>query len=127
MLNLIVLIPIAAAVLVLLGAPARRSALAAAVVQAVIALCCLLSYDRAGEPFQFRQWSVLSAEWDLKYFLAADGLSLVMLLLTGLVTLAAVWVTPAIEKRPNLFFACILLISAGAAGAFLAGCALPGV
>jgi NADH:ubiquinone oxidoreductase subunit 4 (subunit M) len=30
---------------------------------------------------------------DLKYFVAADGLSLVMLLLTGLVTLAAVWVT----------------------------------
>ena len=41
-----------------------------------------------------------------------------MLLLTGIVTLAAVWVTPKIEKRENLFYACVLFISAGAAGAF---------
>lgn len=118
MLNLIVLIPIAAAVLILLGAPGRRTALGAAAIQAIVALICLLTYDKAGEPFQFRQWSVLSAEWDLKYFVAADGLSLVMLLLTGLVTLAAVWVTPVVHKRPNLFFACVLFISGGAAGAF---------
>ena len=41
-----------------------------------------------------------------------------MLLLTGLVTLAAVWVTPKIERRDNLFYACVLLIAAGCAGAF---------
>src|SRR3954467_7740250 len=111
MLNLIVLIPIVAAVLILLGAPSRRTALGAAAIQAIVALICLLTYDKGGQQFQFMQWSVISAEWDLKYFLAADGLSLVMLLLTGLVTLAAVWVTPTVEKRPNLFFACVLFIS----------------
>jgi NADH-quinone oxidoreductase subunit M len=117
-LNLIVLVPIIAAVLVLLGAPARKTAFGAAIIQAVVALLALLSYDKGGPQFQFAQWSVLVPEWDLKYFLAADGLSLVMLLLTGLVTLAAIWVTPTDEKRPNLFYACLLLISGGAAGAF---------
>ncbi len=57
-------------------------------------------------------------EWDLKYYVAADGLSLVMLLLTGMVTVAAVWVTPPIQRRENLFYACLLFITAGAAGAF---------
>lgn len=118
MLNIIVLVPIIAAVLALLGAPARKTAFGAAIIQAVAALLALLSYDKGGSQFQFAQWSILAPEWDLKYFLAADGLSLVMLLLTGLVTLAAVWMTPPIEKRPNLFYACVLLISGGAAGAF---------
>jgi NADH-quinone oxidoreductase subunit M len=117
-LNLIVLVPIIAAVLALLGAPARKTAFGAAIVQAVVALLALLSYDKEGPKFQFQQWSILAEEWDLKYFLAADGLSLVMLLLTGLVTLSAIWVTPPVEKRPNLFYACLLLISGGAAGAF---------
>jgi len=52
MLNLIVLIPIAAAVLILLGAPGRRTALGAAAIQAVVALICLLTYDKAGEPLK---------------------------------------------------------------------------
>ncbi len=41
---------------------------------------------------------IVVPEWSLSYLLAADGLSLVMLLLTGLVTLAAVWVAPRVEK-----------------------------
>lgn len=118
MLNLIVLVPIIAAVLILMGAPARKTALGAAIIQSLAALLAFFTYDKGGPQFQFLEWSVLVPEWDLKYFLAADGLSLVMLLLTGLVTLSAVWVTPAIAKRPNLFHACILFISAGAAGAF---------
>ncbi len=118
MLNLIVLIPVVAALLVILGAPARKTSLGAAIIQAALALSCLLTYDKTGAQYQFPEWSMLVPEWDLKYFLAADGLSLVMLLLTGLVTLAAVWVTPTVEKRPNLFYACLLFISAGCAGAF---------
>jgi NADH-quinone oxidoreductase subunit M len=118
MLNIIVLVPIVSALLVLFGAPARKTAFGASIIQAAVALLALLSYDKGGPQFQFAQWSVLAPEWDLKYYLAADGLSLVMLLLTGLVTLAAIWVTPTVEKQPNLFYACVLFISGGAAGAF---------
>jgi len=117
-LNLIVLVPIIAAVLVLMGAPARKTAFGAAILQAVAALLALLSYDKGGPQFQFLQKAAIAPDWDINYFLAADGLSLVMLLLTGLVTLAAIWVTPPVEKRPNLFYACLLFISGGAAGAF---------
>lgn len=118
MLQLLVLTPIVVAIAILLGAPARKSAFVAGFVQFVVSLFAFFSYDRAKNGFQFiSQWTLVP-EWDLKYFLAADGLSLLMLLLTGIVTLAAIWVTPKIEKRENLFYTCLLLISGGAAGAF---------
>lgn len=118
MLSLLIFIPLLAALAVLLGAPARKTSLAAAGSQALIAVFALLFYDKAKGGFQFLSSFPILPEWKLNYFVGADGLSLLMLLLTGVVTLAAVWVTGKIEKRENLFYACLLFISAGAAGAF---------
>ena len=53
-------------------------------------------------------------EWGLKYFVGADGLSLMMILLTTLVTVAAVWVSPKGIRNESQFYACVLLLSAGA-------------
>ncbi|MEA3209401.1 MAG: NADH-quinone oxidoreductase subunit [Chthoniobacter sp.] len=118
MLNLIVFIPLLAAIAILLGAPARKTALGAAVAGFVLSLLAFLSYDKAQGGFQFLSSHSIAPEWKLNYAVGADGLSLLMLLLTGIVTLAAIWVTPKIEKRENLFYACVLFIAAGAAGAF---------
>jgi NADH-quinone oxidoreductase subunit M len=118
-LNLILLLPFIAALLVLLGAPARRTALISSGITFLLSLYTLLSYDQTRAGFQFVFSKVVISEWDLKYLLAVDGLSLLMLLLASVVTLAAVWVAPRIERRENLFYACILLLSAGAIGAFL--------
>jgi NADH-quinone oxidoreductase subunit M len=117
-LHLLILLPLFAALFILIGAPARKTALGTAAAMFLISLFTLFSYDKSGPQFQFISSSVIAADWDLKYLLAADGLSLVMLLLTGLVTLAAVWVTPKIEKRERFFYACVLFIAAGVAGAF---------
>jgi len=57
----------------------------------------------------------------MAFFLGVDGLSLVMLLLTSIVALAAVWVAPRpekLERSPRLYYACLLFIVAGATGAF---------
>ena len=102
----------------MLGAPARKTALCAAISEFVLSLLTFLSYDKGQGGFQFLSSTPIVPEWKLSYAVGADGLSLVMLLLTGIVTLAAVWVTPKIEKRENLFYALVLLITAGAAGAF---------
>ena len=118
MLNLLIFVPIIAALGILLGAPARKTALLAGLAEFVISLLALFSYDRAVGGFQFASQFPIIPSWDLKYYVAADGLSLVMLLLTGIVTFAAVCVTPKIERRENLFYACVLFITAGAAGAF---------
>lgn len=118
MLSLIIFIPILAAVGILLGAQARKTALGAAIAQAVLTLFAFVSYDKVKGGYQFLSSTPIVSDWKLNYAVGADGLSVIMLLLTGIVTLAAVWVAPKVEKREGLFYASILLISAGAAGAF---------
>ncbi len=118
LLRLLLFIPIFAAVGILLGAPARKVALDAAAAMCALSLYALFSYDKGAGGFQFETTSRIVPEWGLNFSLGADGLSLVMLFLTAIVTLAAVWVTPKIEKRESLFYACLLFIAAGAAGAF---------
>ena len=118
-LNLIILLPVLAAAAILLGAPARRTALCAASVNLLLVLVALCKFDpSAATRFQFTSSFTVLASLDMKYFVGADGLSLLMLLLTAIVTLAAVWITPAVSKFENQFYACLLFISAGAAGAF---------
>ena len=118
-LNFIVLLPIINAIVIALGAPARKSALLSAWTQLALTIVALAGYKpKTLGGFDFgSKWDV-APEWGLSLAFGADGLSLVMLLLTALVTVAAIWVTPKIEKRENLFYACLLLISGGAAGAF---------
>ena len=118
MLNLIIFIPLLAAIAILLGAHARYTALGAAVITLAAALGAAFFYDKALGGFQFLSSFPILPNWNLNYSVGADGLSLLMLVLTGLVTLAAVWITPRIEKRERLFYACLLFITGGAAGAF---------
>jgi NADH-quinone oxidoreductase subunit M len=118
-LNFIVLLPILNAVAIALGAPARKSALLSAWTQLILTIVAMAGYKPAtpGGFLYGSTWAV-APDWGMSLTLGADGLSLVMLLLTAVVTVAAVWVAPKIEKRENLFYACLLLISGGAAGAF---------
>lgn len=117
-LSLIVFLPVLAAIAVALGAPARKTSLATAWAQLTFALFAMVGYDRAAGGFQLTSNWAVAPDWGLNLYFGADGLSLVMLFLTAVVTLAAVWVTPKVEKREGMFYACVLLISAGAAGAF---------
>src|SRR5688572_27069533 len=108
MLSLIIFIPLLAALGILLGAPARRTALGAAIAEFALTLFAFLGYDKGKGSFQYLSTTSIIPDWKLNYAVGADGLSVVMLFLTGIVTLAAVWVTPKIEKRENLFYACVL-------------------
>ena len=118
-LNFIVLLPILNAIVIALGAPARKSALLSAWTQLALTVVALIGYKPATPGgFAYGSTWAVAPEWGLNLTFGADGLALVMLLLTAVVTVAAVWVTPKIDKRENLFYACVLLISGGAAGAF---------
>ena len=54
----------------------------------------------------------------IHFTLGADGLSVAVLLMSTAVTLAAVCVARTPPKNGNWFYASLLLISAGAIGAF---------
>ena len=102
----------------LLGAPARKTSLAAGWLNLLLTLLAILGYDAALGGYQ-ETWSVpILPDWHLQFFVGVDGLSLVMLLLTAIVTVAALWVTPPVEGNEPAFYASLLFISAGATGAF---------
>src|SRR5213078_856602 len=114
----IIFCPIVAAILIMIGAPARKTALAASLLAFAAALLLLVSFDQGQHDFQHVTSFTISPEWHLSFTTGIDGLSLVMILLATIVTLAAVRFTGAIEKYENAFYACLLFISGGAIGAF---------
>jgi NADH-quinone oxidoreductase subunit M len=114
----IVFLPIVAALLIFAGAPARKTALAAAGFTLIITLFAFATFQTSQRGFQNVVSFPISAEWGLNFAVALDGLNLIMILLAAIVTVAAVWVTGKIDKYQNAFYACLLLISGGAIGAF---------
>jgi NADH-quinone oxidoreductase subunit M len=115
---LIVLFPILAAVAILLGAPARKTALWSAGLILGATLFLYLGFEADQRGYQMVMSFPVSADWNINFTLGIDGLSFMMLLLTALVTFAAVWFTGDIGRHPNAFYACLLFIAAGAMGAF---------
>src|SRR5204863_7681602 len=119
MLLFLVLCPIIAAIAIIAGVPARLTALAAAIANLFVTLIALSRFDRVTAGFQFVSSFLVSADWRIHFAFGVDGLSLLMLLLATVVTVAAVWFTGEIENYERAFYSCLLLISAGAIGAFL--------
>src|SRR6059036_2659490 len=114
----VIFYPIVAAALIMFGAPARKTALAASMLTFAAALVLFASFEYDQADFQHVTSFPISPEWRLSFTTGVDGLSVVMVLLAAIVTLAAVWFASAIERRENAFYACLLFISAGAIGAF---------
>src|ERR1700736_5496624 len=118
MLSFIVLCPIVAAILILAGAPARFTALIAAGANLLVAVLAFSFFEWWEHSFQFVSSFLVSVDWRIHFALGLDGLSLVLVLLAVIVTLASVWFTGKIDNNENAFYACLLFISGGALGAF---------
>src|SRR6266436_5100257 len=114
----IIFCPIVAAILIMVGAPARKTALAASVLTFAAALFLLASFKHGQSDFQHVTSFTVSPEWRLSFTTGIDGLSLIMVLLATIVTLAAIWFAGPIDKYGNAFYDCLLFISGGAIGAF---------
>ena len=118
MLLLILFAPIVAAIAILFGAPARRTAIVAATIELIGTGLLLSRFDKGAVGFQFVTAWTINVDWGWRFALGIDGLSLIMLLLTAIVTFAAVWFTAEISRNEGAFYSCLLFISAGAIGAF---------
>lgn len=114
----LVFCPILAAILILIGAPARATSLGAAGLMLLAALVAFVGFSTGRNGYAFVTSVPISADWRLNFTIGIDGLSLVMVLLTTIVTLAAVWFTGEVSKHEHAFYACLLCISGGAIGAF---------
>jgi NADH-quinone oxidoreductase subunit M len=117
MLLLVTFTPIVAAILIMIGLPARLTAMAGSGLTLLVSGIIFLRFN-AASGFQFVVTFPISPELRLNFALGVDGLSLLMILLGAIVLVAAVWVTGEIEHHENAFYACLLLIAGGAIGAF---------
>ena len=117
MLALLVLIPLAAFVAMLAGAPARKTAIAAGAANLILGLWAACSWKAD-------MWSVSLPVLEKPAlhlaFAFTDGMSVIMVLLSVIVTLAALLSGKAPAGRELLYYGSSLLISAGAIGAFAA-------
>ena len=110
------LLPVIAALFIMVGAPARLIARFTSIGMLLVTVDLVATYDRSVAGFQFVTKMPVSDVLGLSLSFGADGLSLALLLLSAIVTVSAIWVIPPIKTRENLFYACVLLISAGVIG-----------
>ena len=124
MLSALILIPIAAAMLLaflpLEASRIKTTALAIGGVLFAITLWILTQFDPTIAGIQFTENFPWVQELGLDYHLGVDGLSLLLLILNGLLTMIAIYITPETIVRPKLYYAMIFALNAGVAGAFLA-------
>ena len=123
LLTAIVFLPLLGAVVVMFlpreNKPLIRSvALGIALVEFLLSLQVFLGYDHGTGGFQFveqSQWfALLGSSWHL----GVDGISTVMILLTGLLIPLGVLVSFEVENQPRLFMALFLFLETGMMGVF---------
>src|SRR5437867_12960733 len=91
MLLFLVLCPIIAAIAIIAGAPVRLTALVAAISNLFVTLALLSRFDLVAAGFRFVRSFLVSADWQIHFAFGIYGLTLLMLLLATIVTVAAVW------------------------------------
>jgi len=114
----LIIIPVIAALFIIIGANARLTALLGAGLNFLLSVFLFFSYRLTEGNFQFVSSIPIAPAYGINFALGADGLSMAMLLLSTIVTLAAIGVARTPTKQPGWFYASLLFISAGAIGAF---------
>lgn len=112
-------------VLMLLPREAARAARIVALLAAVLG--CVVAFAGALQPAQQASLgepaTIVKAAWiptlGANYYLAADGISLLLVILTGLAAVAGILFSWNIEKRTKEFFAFYLALIGGVYGVFL--------
>jgi len=124
-LQIIVFLPLLAALAVGLGSPARFTAIGTSVLVLLLSLVAAINFSTSLEgAYQFTSSHTLleiAGFPKLSLAFGLDGMSLVLLLLSAIVLVAAVLVAPgedAIKGSARLYYVSLLLIAGGAIGAF---------
>lgn len=97
----------------------RGLALLGGLVSLAIAVYVYANYDPQGPRWQFQ----IQQDWvpalRIGYHLGVDGISLPLVLLTGILNVAAILMSFGIQHRAKEYFALLLLVEAGIAGSFV--------
>ena len=96
----------------------RPVAVAITVAELALTVSLLAGFETADAGFQFRSFHIWIAQWGIAWNLGVDGISLFLVVLTGLLfPLALLGADPHHDVKP--YMAWILLLEAGLMGSFL--------
>ena len=99
----------------------RHTALGTTIVTFLFSLVVLGMYDPAVPGLQLEDKLNWIPSFGIQYYLAVDGLSVLMVLLTSFISVLAVWSSfKAIEKQVQQYYIFMLLLEVGMMGVFLA-------
>ncbi|MEO1095951.1 MAG: NADH-quinone oxidoreductase subunit M [Cyanobacteria bacterium J06638_28] len=102
------------------GKQARSLALAISGFCLLWTIWLFTQFDLANPDFQFREFRQWIPLLGLNYDLGLDGLALLMVAINSLITWVALWSSRSNIDRPRMFYALMLFVSGGVAGAFVA-------
>jgi NADH-quinone oxidoreductase subunit M len=85
----------------------------------VLATAMLIDFDKAEAGFQFVESKIWIKSLGIQYLMGVDGISLFMVVLTGLLFPIAMLASGKITKRVNAYFALMLTLEAALMGIFL--------
>lgn len=124
LLSLIIFTPWAGALLLALlprlgAGPSRSLALFFSLSTLALGTTVLAGFDPAVTGFQLSEKHAWIAALNVNYHLGLDGLSLVLLLLTGLIAPVAIYGTTKSSAQPSLYAALFLFLQGSALGVFL--------
>ena len=98
----------------------RQGALTITGIALIWTVWLISQFNLSNSGVQLREYFPWIEALGLDYSLGMDGLSLVLIGLNSILTWIAIYCSNADTNRPRLFYALILLVSGGVAGAFLA-------
>jgi len=127
LLTVTVFLPLAGAVAIALAIRGERQvrylAGAVALVELVLGIVVFFSYDRSGAQFQHidkvGDWIHIES-FNVQYFLGVDGLSAPMVMLAGLLGMAAVYASWGVRVRVREYFFWLLVLQTAVMGVFTA-------
>ena len=118
----LLLFPLGAILAIIIGRfPARPTAGLAALFNLALSLGLIWLYPAAQGGYAYVMdypWVTMPGLPPIHFHLGADGISLPLIFLTGIVTLAAIAISPANIRRSSEYYCYLLLMSLGAMGAF---------
>lgn len=98
----------------------RRFALAVSFISLALALAMWKSFDASSGGFQFPELHDWIPKLGVQYRVAVDGLGLLMVLLTSIITPMSILASWRNEDRPHIYFSLVLFLQSGLFGTFTA-------
>lgn len=100
--------------------PIKLVSLASATLSMVLSMYVFFAYDQAAGGMQFQEQAQWIPSLGISYHVGVDGISLPLLLLTGIIIFCGVLISWAKTHRIKEFFAFLLILVAGVYGVFAA-------